>query len=246
MEKLFGIPEQRLLDTSKRDKLYISHTSGVDTNEASAIFSGVEKLIQEVRSSIQIVNYGNQHIDTPDGRYADPDWYQDQAKMNRRRNLGQQVDASRLLTLLSEEVWQHPPYDPHMDVMVIDSDMTSKDTNYVYGAARYPNYAMSVRRFRERIEDVHLRLFSLAVTAAHELGHNFGLIDRNFNRTKKLGLHCNGESGSCLMEQVDVAGSRSMEDQARILANQTQWLCTDCAEEATIRGDIFRENNFSW
>ena len=252
MKKSFHFDKEWLRKKVACNELYFTHTSGVKPLEAEAIFAGIKKLIEEVRSNITIINHGYKHINTHNGKYQNPNWYQEQAVINREMGFGQQFDGSKLLTLLSEEIWQHPPYTPHMDMMVCDCDMTGWDiTNqeygsFAYGIGRYPNSVMSVKRFRDTIRDPKLLQAALAVTAAHELGHNFSLVNRNFNQTEKLGSHCNGKSGPCLMEQVDVGGCRTMEQNARLLINRERWLCKDCLEEAAEKRGMLINNNFLW
>ena len=246
MQKEFGYPNERILEKAEkgilRKKLYLTHTTGVENHEAGVIFSGIAKLVEEIRSGVQLINYGNRHENTADGKFENPDWYQNQAMTNRNMGFGQQVDGSALLTLLSQEPWQQ--YEPHMDVMVCDRDMTGFDAqsgryaNFAYGITRYPNFVTSVMRFRHRIKDPDLSQAALAISAAHELAHNFNLVNRNFNWINELGIHCNGESGPCLMEQVDVSGRRTIEEQARLLIGRQRWLCSDCLEEANFRKDL--------
>jgi len=255
MKKSFHFDEEWLRKKVTCNELYFAHTSGVRPLEAEAIFAGIRKLIEEVRSNITIINRGYQHINTHDGKYQNPNWYQEQAAINRDMGFGQQVDGSKVLTLLSEEIWQHPPYQPHMDVMACDKDITGYNkaageyADFAYGIMRYPyslNSVMSVKRFRDTIRDPKLLQAALAVTAAHELGHNFSLVNRNFNQTDKLGSHCNGKSGPCLMEQLDTGGSRNMKENARLFINRQRWLCKDCLEEAAEKREMFINSDLLW
>jgi hypothetical protein len=139
-----------------------------------------------------------------------------------------------------------------MDVMVCDRDMTGLDAvtgqyaNFAYGLRRYPNFVTSVMRFRQRINNPDLSQAALAISAAHELAHNFNLVIRNFNSVNELGAHCNGKSGPCLMEQVDIERRRTIEEQARLLIGRERWLCRDCTEEAAVRREISKEYDLFW
>ena len=242
----FGPPRTINISTPKeRNDLYFSHTSGVEAHEASAILLGIRRLIQEVGSKIQIKNFGDFYID--DRPFGNSDWYQAQAKTNKQRGHGPQIEDLKLIRLLHEEPYQE--HHPHMDVMIFDQDLRSDEANnnFIYGSASYPHYVMSVRRFRDRMSDLHLRQIAMAIMAAHELGHNFGLVGRNFNTVFKLGSHCNGQCGPCLMEQVDYGpGTRTLEDQSRLLVGQVRWLCDDCLDEAGYKKQDLEEKGILW
>jgi len=244
---LFGEPQviQRP-EPTQRNVLYFSHTSGVEAQEATGILQGIRRVIQEVGSKIQVKNFGAFHVN--DGPYGNSDWYQRQAQTNTNTGYGPQIDANRLDELLRTEPYQK--HTPHMDAMAFDQDMTAIESgakyNFIYGSARYPHYVMSVKRFRTRIKDPALRQIALSVIAAHELGHNFGLVGRNFNCINKLGLHCNGQCGPCLMEQVDVSGCRTIEAQTRAIVDRSRWLCNDCLEETNYKREDLEERGILW
>lgn len=244
---LFGEPQ--VIQKPKpvqRNVLYFSHATGVEAQEATGILQGIRRLIKEVGSKIQVKNFGAFHIN--DGPYGNTDWYQRQALLNRNMGYGQQIDFYKITELLSQEPYQE--HTPHMDVMAFDHDLTTSrlevSNNFIYGGANYPHYVMSVARFRGIIKDPGLRQAALSVIAAHELGHNFGLVGRNFNCVNKIGLHCNGECGPCLMEQVDVPGCRTIEAQTRLIAYRTRWLCNDCLNEANFKKADFSSKGILW
>lgn len=216
--------------------LHLTHTSGVQELEIKAVYAGICKLIEEVRSRINVIN---------DDSHKIADHYQNQARM-----MGNRINGSKILTLLSEGAQKYPSDVPHMDMMICDCPMVgyvnpTKNYSTAYGLQRYPNSVISIGHFRH-IEDETLRSYALAVTAAHEIGHLFNLPSRNFNTANELGWHCNGDLGPCLMEQIDMQGRRNTEEQARILAFRAQWLCPDCAEEASVRKVDTEQQGLMW
>jgi len=244
-QNLFGtIPKGPPPQPKQRNELFFSHTSGVEERESAAILAGIQKIIADVGSRIKVKNFGAFNLGN--GPFENTDWYQTRALLQRQRGHGRQISDITLDLLLRDEPYQKQH--PHLDVMAFDHDMTSgePDNNFVYGSARYPNYVMSVRRFRDRIKDQDLCQMALAVIAAHELGHNFGLVGRNFNWVNKLGSHCNGGQGPCLMEQVDFPGCRTIENQTRSIIGRTRWLCEDCLEEAAFKKQHLNERGILW
>ena len=103
--------------------------------------------------------------------------------------------------------------------------------DWAYGFSVYPIIGISTARWN--IENIPQgRNSALQIVAAHELCHAYGLVERNTNiGTEGLELnHCMGESGPCIMEQVEV-GRRTIHDLALDIRKQTHFLCTDCHKE---------------
>lgn len=232
-----------------RTELYCSQTAGVPEAEYAPILAGFHRLISEVRSVIQLVDFGNMAF-AQEGDFSSPEWYQNRATTKIDAGFGPQVSAVELDRLLRIEPFQRQR--PHFDLMVIDRDLRTASNdfgnNFIFGYGPYPNNIISIRRFLRYIPDAPLRRLALSVLAAHELGHNFYLTRRNFNIGKngyKFG-HCNGESGPCLMEQVNVPETRDIQDQARIIAPRGRWLCPDCTEEIWLRSENVRSRIGFW
>ena len=229
-----------------RNSIFVTHTPAIREAEAEGVILGIKKILIETRSRIDVCFFGN--FDLGDGPFGRTEWYQEQALMIRERGAGRQANVRIIDRLLREEPYQKN--NPHFDVMIVDHDLTSGDpeNNFAYGYANYPNYIVSVARFRQRFPNIDSRNVALAVTSAHEMGHLFGLTSRNYNIGSsgyKKG-HCNGESGPCLMEQVDVDDSRTIEEQTEILIDRVHWLCDDCLGEAAARRDHLEKNAVIW
>ena len=131
------------------------------------------------------------------------DWYVESCMLERDRGHGKQIDADRLIDLLSTEPWKR---NFHYDVFVVGNDMTSKAwstgsyLNFVVGiACRYNGTVISVNRFRELSGSMKHGV--LQTEAYHEIGHLFGLPDdeRRSDLVAELGGHC-PERG-CSMKQ---------------------------------------------
>ena len=231
----FGPIKATIASPKQRNTLHLAATSGVSASELKVIEVGLTKIRDEVRSRIAIVNCVASGAST--GPYISADWYQRAAMLQRKMGAGRQVDAYRITELMRQEVLQRN--DPHLDVIVVDSDLTAHATHpgnsFVYGLNMYPSVVMSTARLggRNAVKPMEA-LQSMSVIAAHELGHVYGLVNRNFNIGEGLyrGGHCNGERGPCLMEQVDVPGCKTVAEQTRLLIRAASWLCADCLEEA--------------
>jgi hypothetical protein len=168
----------------------------------------------------------------------------------RDRGFGIQISARKVDSLLRNEPFQKE--NPHFDVMIIGMDLTTgmndPQNNFIFGYGPYPNNIVSVKRFMHWIKDPHLREAALAILGAHEFGHNLDLVSRNFNvgtEGYKAG-HCNGDSGPCLMEQVNVPGARNIEAQARLIYSKSKWLCPDCSEEIEFKKDDLKRMGIHW
>ena len=231
-----------------RRLLFFSRTSGVDVDDYKAIKSGVQKIIDETGRRIQIRDYGD--FSLHNGNFGSTDWYQREALTRKNKGLGRQVSAGMLDHLLRTEPYQQQT--PHFDFFVVDKDLTTHardiENNLIFGYGPYPNNIVSTRRFRKYMPDSGIRQISLAVLAAHEIGHNLDLVGRNFN----IGTdgytvgHCNGEKGPCLMEQVNVPGQRTISHQARLLVSRSNWLCPDCTDEVRYKRRDLKSKGVHW
>lgn len=232
----------------KRDRMFLTATSGVDHKELESISAGIKKLLDDVKSRLVFTNFGSAIFGR--GPFESADWYQERALMDRNRGAGLQVDVYKVDKLLRDEPFQVTT--PHFDVMVLNRDLTAAKkepkNNFVYGLNSYPNDIISTKRLSQRFSERSLALQSLAVIAAHEVGHNFGLVNRNFNigRGAYRGAHCNGKSGPCLMEQVDVPGCKTIAEQTRLLIDKLSWLCSDCLDEAKFKRERLERHGVIW
>jgi len=231
-----------------RRNLHVSKSSGVPELEYQAILTGIHKIIEETGRQLEIKSFGSRSFGT--GPYSSPDKYQARALTRKDRGFGRQVSAYALDTLLRAEPWQ--AQNPHFDFMVIEKDLrtSEEDTknNFLFGYGPYPNNIISVKRFIEGIPNQDLRLASLAILAAHEVAHNLDLVWRTFNigSTGYQIKHCLGQKGSCLMEQVNVAGCRRIQEQAKLILPNLNWLCTDCTDEIDFKKKDLRRVGVYW
>lgn len=205
-----------------RPDLYFSRTSGVDQEDYDAVIEAAEKFLAEVQSQLTLQDHGNFYLH--DGPYGSADWYPSGTAVLPSG----QVGTERLMIRLQEEPYQQAA--PHRDFFVLDQDLTNESgTNFVYGGNNGIHSILSTHRFKQLAPDV--RKLVLQFLTAHELGHGFGLVGRSHNMREILGKHCAGQKGPCLMEQVDVAGSRTAVEQAELVIPQERWLCEDCQHE---------------
>ena len=183
-----------------RKPIYVSWSSGVDGDEGHASVEGVHDVLRAGELDWQVLVFGSLPI--ADGDYGSPDWYQDRSMFNPKRDigLGAQVNANQVLVYLANEPYQQQR--PHYDVMLLDRDCSTGNTNFVFGAA-WPKlgYVESVSRLRPGI-DRQLRLRLIQRCTSHEFGHVLGLPARGWNVEQSLGTHCTN-AACCMRQGVD-------------------------------------------
>lgn len=251
VEKLFVFKDEGIITDLKnqtnRNRMFVSSSSGVLNSEFESIIKGIEKIALEVSKTLRITPSGN--FQFHNGDFGSADWYVRQAMTNVNHGFGPQVSANLLDQLLRAEPYQQQ--ESHFDFFITAQDLRTRENdaqnNFIFGYGPYPNNILSVKRFRD-IQDPSLRYLSLAILAAHEFGHNLDLLCRNFNIGSDgyQAGHCLGEKGPCLMEQVNIAGCKSIEEQARILAHFDNWLCEDCLSEVSNKAEALRQNGYRW
>ena len=58
--------------------------------------------------------------------------------------------------------------------------------------------------------------------------------------------HCNGESGPCLMEQVNIKGVRDIDEQTKLIIDRENWLCPVCTDEIQFKKTDLRKKGIYW
>ena len=232
----------------RRSEIYFCRTNGVPESEYEAIIAGFERIINETGRTLTLKNFGAYTLNNDP--YGSPDWYQTSALTRRDKGFGTQVSAAALDELLRNEPFQKQ--NPHYDVMIVDRDLTTMldDTknNFIFGYGPYPNNIISVKRFMRWFKDPALRQVCLAVIGAHEFGHNLELVRRSYDldHGELREGHCSGRAGPCVMEQTQVEGRRTIDEQARLLVEQEHWLCDSCIEEIYFRKEALQKRGISW
>ena len=230
--------EHELSQKIERTDMYLSCTSGVSESESDVVKDGVERFLSEIWSILQVQDFGSFNFGTHD--YWSADWYQQRSLTNTNMWFGQQVCAQEIDILLRNEPYQKQK--PHYDFFLVDKDLTIRheDNTWMFGYWPYPNNIVSVSRFRGYIKDEALRLISLGILAAHEVWHNFDLVNRNFNtwiqgvnHPYEVG-HCLWESWPCLMQQVNIWW-KTIDQLSRELIDRECLLCPDCTEEIAMK-----------
>lgn len=231
-----------------RKVVFACRTRAVDRQDYDALLSGAHRIIEETGRQVTLSDYGIFHAGK--GPYGNPEWYEQQALTTKSRGLGEQVSACKLDKLLRSEPYQQQH--PHFDIFVLNRDLTTtqEDTtnNFIFGYGPYPNNIISTTRFVLWMPHARERRAALQIIGAHEFGHTLDLVHRNFNTGREgyqLG-HCAGEKGSCLMEQVNVPGCKSMQEQARLLAGRKNLLCEDCTDEVRWKREDLRKKGVYW
>jgi len=218
-----------------REDIYLSKTPWVLDTESDAIKYWVQKIITEIWSVLNLSDFWA--FDMGNWPYASTQWYQNQAMIDRDTWLWLQACAIKIDNLLRDEPYQKNK--PHYDFFLVDKDLTiewESSNKFIFWLWPYPNNIVSVTRFREYIKDDVLRLISLSILWAHEVWHNFDLVNRNFNTWSEWYniWHCMWESGPCLMQQVNVWG-KTVDQLAREIIDKESWLCIDCTKEITVK-----------
>jgi len=160
------------------------------------------------------------------GEYGSMSWYVQQTKDTRRN----QVNLNKLWGLFDYEPWQEET--PHHELVLLDSDLFTEGTNYVFGETRMKVmhdgqvavdlYYDDFRQVKGCIQSTsrHKRWYRDEWAKAtfgiliHELGHFFGLSDSrqpNYLGRDDPRIQCDLEIGhchdrDCIMEQVNVGG----------------------------------------
>lgn len=187
---------------------------GVSELHINAVLEGVREVLR-IAGMSNILQVRNFRVWVHDGHYIYPGgplkeymsifWYIEMArkfaiqgqKFVENPRQGKQMCADTLLTLCANEPWQKS--EPHYDVIVVNDDMFSGDTNFVIGlAGRGLGTVLSVCRFLHL--DMESRFNCIVTETIHELGHVFGLLPKNRTQDveESLGRHC---SNRCVMRQ---------------------------------------------
>lgn len=176
----------------------VMYDSGIDELEAAAIRAALNELL-ELFPSLTIRDYGKEAWD--EGRYSSADWYIRKTPRVRGNDGSLQLDADRLLDLITNEPWQSQ--EPHIDVALTSLDITAHDgdqqLNFVFGIANGRVTVQSVYRYRGLPDGD--RYLAVKTVVLHELGHVLGAAaDLNRSNTEYvLGPHCTNKG--CAMRQ---------------------------------------------
>ena len=187
--------------TNKLVPLYVTWTRDVPQIEAQAALQGVFDVVAASGQRREVLAFGPQQFGQ--GEYSNSDWYVEEAynRQHLRRDLGYgpQVVPSNIISLFHQEPWQR---EPHWEVFILNRDLTSgePDNNFVFGETNisFPASVQSIRRLIVEVSDPVLRASMVRRLLRHEVGHMFGLTNRNFHVEEKLGKHC---TNICTMRQ---------------------------------------------
>ncbi len=223
----------RRIETRQGYLVPISVMWGTDVPplEAEAALEGVKDVLEASGQDRQLMVYGSDTFAI--GDYSSATWYISEAFRNqglrRDAGYGPQLVTSEMFRLLANEPWQE---NPHWEVFVVNQDLNTRINgqyiNFVFGETQ-PDFAASVQsvaRIRAEIPNPRLRTAMVRRLLRHEVGHMFGLVNRDFNREFQLGEHC---TNVCSMRQ-----GMSMEVWARQLAEEEQagiHFCQDCQND---------------
>ena len=211
--------------------LYVMWTPDVPEREAQAGLMGVVDAVRASGQDRQVVNFGSRTFSN--GPYGSPEWYVAEAKrrqgFQRDRGYGDQIVASNMVGLFTEEPWQEQP---HWEVSIVNTDLTDYGQNgllnFVFGVTR-PDFAASVQSVTRLIHEVPpgpLREAMVRRLLRHEVGHMFGLTGRSYNVEEKLGRHC---TNICTMRQ-----GMSVPEWGALTAQELEkgiHFCNDCMHE---------------
>jgi len=235
-EYRFGTGPEKDKGRMERTELWCVRTSGVLKADYVAILKGIQKIIDESQRAITIVDYDIWNVGP--GDFQSSDWYQEQALLSSNRGYGSQANAEVLANLCIREPHQKKP---HLDLIVVDKDITIGDFRFVYGFTQYPVQVISTKRFLS--VEKHLRERCLMLVAAHEFGHGLGLV----NRSSNYGFHCAGKKGRCLMQSIEYGDHFvRLEEQAVLVTPQKKWLCEECFAEVAYKRETLRKNRVYW
>ncbi|MCL5438877.1 MAG: hypothetical protein M1268_02710 [Patescibacteria group bacterium] len=235
-ERIRIIPQAELVRRQEIRHQYlvpicVMWTSNVPSDRAQAALQGVSDALDASGQRRDLTVVGSQRFAL--GDFSDGDWYVDTAfrrqTLRRDAGFGLQVDVEEIQRLFYQEPWQ---VQPHWEVFVINHDLNTRGEdgsfiNFVFGSTRraFPASIQSVRRL-ESVRDPNLRNDMTRRLLRHEVGHMFGLPNRNYNIEHKLGDHC---TNICTMRQ-----GMSIQEWAELtIQERTRNLhfCNDCLND---------------
>lgn len=209
--------------------IYVCCDHRVDPEHLNAVLDGAHELVRlgGVADLVEVKNFNTwrQPDYQSDGQlapYHSVEWYvaDAQAKSDRRS----QLNAHAVLVAFQLEPWRTAS--PHYDIMVVTDDLYDGDTtSFVIGLAS-AGLGMIVSTHRWRGLDRISQRECLKTATMHELGHVFGLPDRDFRVEHSIGRHC---TNTCIMRQ----GLRVPHDWLTITHDRFERgpLCTDCQQD---------------
>jgi predicted Zn-dependent protease len=207
--------------------VFVMSEEGVTGNEIGAVTDGLHTILREagVDGKVEVRNFGVWRHGK--GDYESVDWYVAQGRKHGRqtKSFGRQLNASSIMSMLSNEPWRRQ--EDHYDLFVCSSDLWQgrANNNFVIGLAQpFVGTVLSVRRFREP----GIAYGCIKTETIHEMGHVFGLIphSREDNVEYSLGKHC---TNLCTMRQ----GLSVPADWVRITADRDTYgtFCPICSED---------------
>lgn len=209
-------------------KVFVTHEANMPPSAIAAALEGLQEMCRFLPLTVEVTNYGPWRA--PDWRnargqlmpYQSMDWFIADAM----RPNGQ-VNASAMLTRLAEEPYRRQV--PHVDVVLLHTDLTAPGCNFVFGAAR-PGIGcvLSLARYAP-IRPIPARDACFQTVLMHEVGHVFGLVPRTRTHAaeENLGWHCTNHP--CLMRQGLTVAASELLTMDR-LNYPAQVLCGDCRE----------------
>lgn len=208
-------------------RVLLCWTTGVSSEEASAVQLGIRQVLQHVpgESSVDLV-----------GRACDADLWQERCLKESGTNqifedcLFGQINSWDFLQWRRNRLMTEGSPAGSLrivNVVVVDADLRSRDTNFLFGATRdHIGTVLSVHCLR-RIRRLHVRRKVLERLARHEFGHALGLVPegRQTNVEEKIGLHC---TNVCTMRQSMCL--RELEELTLEEARAGAIFCSECAD----------------
>lgn len=176
--------------------IWVTFDQGVDVVIREATMQGVRKVIQLARKRNPVENMGEWYAHA--GSFGSIKWYiKETFDYNRK-----QIRADKLLNLFQQEPWQEDI--PHYDIQITSWDLTCANPdgnsllNFCLGCTR-PGLGIVLSGFRFKSFNTIIQKELMITLTMHEVAHMFGLISRNFEVTRELGMHC--VNNGCLMRQ---------------------------------------------
>lgn len=205
--------------------IYVMHEDGFPASASAKCMEGLQEMARHLPQRPDIRSLGVwQAANWKDRQgnllpYQSMAWYRASAVQPNG-----QVNASKMLVRLWDE--PHRKAVTHLDVVLMHSDLTAPNCNFVIGAAMH-NYACvtSLARFSHMRGGVRDECFKTALM--HEVGHLFGLVPRTrlHAAEEKLGWHC---TNRCIMRQGMTVAEWERLTHDRL--HHLPVLCRDCQQ----------------
>lgn len=185
---------------SQRPLLAFSEKT-VPENYATVGWEEVQKVLRRLPKTVKSRYFGNRAWKA--GEYSSIEWYMSRIPLtqeNTDSKFGPQLNADTLFDLYEGELSDPTALKKHFKILMLNTDLNGDENDWGYGLtdAGLGLSIFSAKRFIKEDYPEELALQMWRRLVRHETAHLFGLVNRDFNVEKSLGIHC---TNVCCMRQ---------------------------------------------